>query len=263
MEPNVIHNVYSDTHETFLVKGDVDMKIRFNPACIFKYDDPREMPAYGIYEVAHYLQIPVATLKSWVLGRKYPTQSGQKVFAPLIKLPEDGDPLLSFFNLAEVHVLSAFRRDHNIEMKKIRNALNYVKRQFHWQHPLIEQEFETDGVALFVDRLSKVVDVSAGGQIVMDTVRAHFKRLERVDNIVARLYPFTRSDIENSPKSVMIDPRFAYGRPCLAESHIATAVIAERYKAGDSIYELASDYGCIRDEIEEGLRCELDLSMAA
>ena len=148
-------------------------------------------------------------------------------------------------------------------MQKIRNALNYVKRHFDWTHPLIEQGFETDGVTLFIERLSKVIDVSAGGQIVMDTVRAHFKRLDRIDNIVACLYPFTRTEIENSPKSVMIDPRFSYGRPCLAESHIATAVIAERYKAGDSIDDLASDYGCIRLEIEEGLRCELNLSTAA
>jgi len=263
LEPDVIHNIYPDTHELFSVRRNSQMKLKFNPKYMFEYDDPREMPAYGIKEAAHYLQIPAATLKSWVSEREYPTKIGPKVFAPLIMLPKNDTPLLSFFNLAEVHVLSAFRRDFNIEMKKIRNALIYVKRQFDWSHPLIEQKFETDGVALFIERLSKVIDVSADGQIVMDTVRAHFGRLDRVDNIVARLYPFTRSEIENSPKSVMIDPRFSYGRPCLVKSHISTAVIAERYKAGDSIDELASDYGCIRLEIEEGLRCEFSISTAA
>jgi uncharacterized protein (DUF433 family) len=230
---------------------------------ILKQSDPREMPAYGIAEAAHYLQLPVATLKSWVLGRPYPTKSGPRQFQPLIALPERGSSFLSFINLVEVHVLSAFRRDHRIEMSKIRTALNYVKRHFGWEHPLVEQEFETDGVALFVDRLSHFIDVSAGGQLVMKTVRAHFKRLERVDNIVTRLYPFTRVSIEDSPMSVMIDPRFAFGRPCLVKSHIPTAVIAERYKAGDSIDELAEDYGCTRLEIEEALRCELDVQSAA
>lgn len=230
---------------------------------MLEYDDPREMPAYGINEAAHYLQIPRGTLRSWVLGRKYPTQSGPKDFSPLIDLPKKDVPLLSFFNLAEVHVLSAFRRDYQLEMKRIRAALDYVKKKFHSAHPFIEQEFETDGVALFIEQLSQIIDVSAGGQIVMKTVRAHFKRLDRVDRIVARLYPFTRSKIEKSPRSVDIDPQFSFGRPCLAKSHIATAVIAERYKAGDSIDDLTLDYGCKRLEIEEGLRCELNLSTAA
>ena len=37
-----------------------------------KKRDLREMPAYGINEAAHYLGIPKATLRSWVLGRPYP-----------------------------------------------------------------------------------------------------------------------------------------------------------------------------------------------
>jgi len=49
------------------------------------------------------------------------------------------------------------------------------------------------------------------------------------------LYPFTRSNSVGAPRSVFIDPRFSFGRPILKESRIATAVIAQRYKAGDSI----------------------------
>jgi uncharacterized protein (DUF433 family) len=43
----------------------------------------------------------------------------------------------------------------------------------------------------------------------------------------------------------------------LTSSGIATAVIAERYKAGESVDELADDYGRKRLEIEEAIRCEL------
>lgn len=225
--------------------------------------DSREIPAYGIREAAHYLRLPVATLKSWVLGRKYPTAAGPKFFQPVIELPDRETALLSFVNLVEAHVLSAFRRQHNIELSRIRSALRYVRREFGWQHPLIEQQFETDGAALFVERLGVLVDASATGQIVMDTIRPYFRRLEFDDNAVVRLYPFTRSTIDDSPKSVFIDPRFSFGRPSLTRSHVPTATIAERYKAGDSVAALAADYGCDRNEIEEGLRCELDLRTAA
>ena len=225
--------------------------------------DPRELPAYTIREAAHYLQLPPATLKSWVLGRKYPTKSGLKFFAPVIELPDEDLPQLSFFNLAEAHVLSAFRRTHHIELRQIRSALRYVRGEFGGKHPLLDQRFETDGVTLFVQKLEVLVDASARGQIVMETIRPYFKRLEFVNESVVRFYPFTRSSIHASPKSVFIDPRFSFGRPSLTRSHVATAVIADRYKAGESIDELARDYDCERLDIEEGLRCELERQIAA
>ncbi|MGQ0636665.1 MAG: DUF433 domain-containing protein [Planctomycetaceae bacterium] len=225
--------------------------------------DPREVPAYGIREAAHYLQLPVATLKSWVLGRSYPTAAGPKRFAPVIELPDARLASLSFINLVEAHILSAFRRKYKIELRKIRSALGYVRKEFDSQHPLIEQRFETDGAALFIDRLGLLVDASAKGQIVMQSIRPYFRRLEFDNERVVRLYPFTHSTPEDSPKAIFIDPRYSFGRPSLSSSHVATAMIAERYKAGESVAELAADYGCNHDEIEEAVRCELDPRIAA
>lgn len=222
-----------------------------------------EMPAYGIPEAAHYLRVRPATLKSWVQGRKYPTKHGDRLFRPVINLPDKDVPILSFFNLAEAHVLSAFHKQHHIELGRIRAALDYVTEKFGWKHPLIEQRFETDGVALFIEKLGAWGDASARGQIVMQTIREYFQRLERAGETVVRLYPFTRSTSGSSPRCVFIDPRFSSGKPSLFPSHVPTAIIAERYKSGESIGELAKDYGCERLEIEEGLRCELEIKAAA
>jgi uncharacterized protein (DUF433 family) len=60
----------------------------------------------------------------------------------------------------------------------------------------------------------------------------------------------------------VIDPRIAFGRPVLVGTGIPTAVVAERYKAGESVDDLAGDYGRDRLEIEEALRCELDVAAA-
>jgi len=227
-------------------------------------NDPREMPAYSIPEAAHYLTIPPATLRSWVLGRNYTTSDGaRRKFHPVIVLPNRNANLLSFFNLAEAHVLRAFRSRHNISLKHIRVALNYVKRECGWQRPLIQQEFQTDGVGLLIRRLDKLIDTSADGQLVMrHVVESHLKRMEWEDNVVARLYPFTRVNETDGPRSVLIDPCFSFGRPILKQSRVETAMIAERYKAGDSIDSLADDYACSRLEIEEGLRCELSFQEA-
>jgi uncharacterized protein (DUF433 family) len=55
----------------------------------------------------------------------------------------------------------------------------------------------------------------------------------------------------------LIDPYIAFGRPVLTGTGIPTAVIADRYKAGESIDELANDYEQDRFRIEEAIRCEL------
>jgi len=220
------------------------------------------MPAYGIPDAARYLQLPEATLRSWVLGRDYETERGKRRFKPLIALPNAHARLLSFFNLAEAHVLSGFRRNHRVRLVHIRSALDYVAARFGSPHPLIDLRFETDGAKLFIRELGKLVDASAYGQVVMEEVLSHLERFEREERVVARLYPFTRSRSLPSPRCVLIDPRFSFGRPVLAQSHVATAVIAQRYRAGESVDELADDYGCQRLEIEEALRYELRLEAA-
>ncbi|HEV3025808.1 MAG TPA: DUF433 domain-containing protein [Pirellulales bacterium] len=235
-------------------------RLRFDPRNIAS--DPRDMPAYSLPEAARCLQLPEATLRSWTLGRNYKTERGQRRFKPLITLPDRHTRLLSFFNLAEAHVLSAFRRHHGVRLAHIRSALNYVSKKFGSPHPLIDQRFETDGAKLFIRELGKLVDASAYGQVVMEEVLSHLERFDREDQVVARLYPFTRSRSMPSPRCVLIDPRFSFGRPVLSQSHAATAVIAERYRAGESVDELADDYGCKRLEIEEALRYELRLEAA-
>lgn len=239
-------------------------KLRFDVGSYSQGSDPREMPAYSIPVAAHYIQIPAATLRSWVCGRPYPLKDGTKRhFKPLISLADKRGVLLSFSNLAEAHVLGALRREHEVPMQHIRSALNFVMKHFGWKRPLLEQGFRTDGVGLFVERLGRLIDVSADGQTVIRRfVEAYLERLEWENLSVVRLYPFTRVRDIHSPKSVVIDPRYSFGRPVLARSHVSTEAIVDRYKAGESIDELAEDYGCERLEIEEALRCELGLQAA-
>ena len=56
---------------------------------------------------------------------------------------------------------------------------------------------------------------------------------------------------------VVIDPRIAFGNPIVDGTGISTAVLAQRYKAGDSIDELADDFGLSRDAVEQAIRYEV------
>ena len=229
-----------------------------------KTPDLREMPAYGIPEAAHYLGIPKATLRSWVLGRPYPTERGKRFFRPIIELPEKDQRLLSFVNLVEVHVLDALRRAHGVRISHIRKSVDYVRNRLGSKHPLAEEKFATDGVDLFVERFGKLMNITREGQLVIkELIEAYLQRVERDPvGIPIRLYPFTRERKPEVPRAIVIDPYVSFGRPVLTGTGIATTIIAQRYKAGESIEELAEDYGRSRSDIEEAIRCELWLDAA-
>jgi uncharacterized protein (DUF433 family) len=226
--------------------------------------DARATAAYGLTEASHYLRMPVATLRSWVLGRHYPSGQGKRFFQPLIAIANPQRNLLSFLNLVEAHVLCAIRRDHQIALQSARRAVTYIERELGLRHPLASQRFETDGVHLFVEQYGKLINASDEGQLALRALlSAHLRRIEwDQQSQAARLFPFTRKGKPEEPRLVVIDPRISFGRPVLAGTGIPTAVIAERYKAGESMEDLARDYARTRGEIEEAVRCELPLEAA-
>jgi uncharacterized protein (DUF433 family) len=239
------------------------------------YSGPRvlEAPLYSVFEASRYLQIPENTLRSWVSGRSYSLKSGaSRRSEPVIEIADRANSRLSFSNLTEAHVLDALRRQYQVELPQIRRAVNYLREHFRSPHPLVHHQMLTDGKHLFVEAagLSDVINASKHGQLAMrDLIGLHLQRVEwDKDGFVARLYPFTRSRRSSAqeasqPRVVTMDPRVEFGRPVLKVSAAPTAVIADRYKAGESIADLADDYGEDPLNIEEAVRCELQTAKAA
>lgn len=230
-------------------------------ADLYKNTDPCQVPTYSVSEAAHYLSVPPATVRSWVAGRKYKVADGSSYFEPLITLPDKNNRLLSFTNMVEVHVLAAIRRKHRIAMPNVRSAIEHLQENYGVDHPLADVRFKTDGLSLFIDHLGQLINVTMQGQTAMrEILKAHLRRVEHdKKGLAVRLYPFTHVGMADpaQPTNVVIDPRIAFGRPVLTGTGIPTSVLADRYKAGESMQELAEDYDCKRDMIEEAIRCEL------
>lgn len=234
------------------------MEARHNsPVTNLRQLDPRDIPAYTVGEAAHYLGMPKSTLRSWF--------AGQAQFRPVIR-PADTKTLgLSFSNLVEAYVLSAIRRKHQIALPTIRRGLDYLVRKLDAKRPLLEQQFATNGVDLFVDHLGQIINISKDGQVEMaDFIRAHLERIERdARGMPIKLYPFIRTQaLRDQPKSVVIDPHVSFGRPVIAGTGIPTAVLAEQFKAGDPVSVLAKEYGAGEEAVWDAIRCELELEAA-
>lgn len=220
---------------------------------------PQDMPAYRLSDAAKYLDIAPPTLRSWIKGYYYPVKGGRKFFKPVFSLPDPDLPLLSYTNLVEAFVLSSLRRKHCIDLYKIRKAIASLKRTFASPHPLAEHRFETNGVDIFVEQYGDLINVGLDDQLAMRQVLQEY--LMRVEHDpsgkAARLYPFIRLNGTAQPKHVVINPYVSFGKPVIAGTGLPTRVVAERFKAGDTIPQLASDYGRKEEEIDDAIRYEL------
>jgi uncharacterized protein (DUF433 family) len=235
---------------------------------IYGGKDPRDLPAYSIAEASVYLSLAPSTLRTWIRGRYYPTESGAKFFVPLIQLPAviDQAPLyLSFTNLIEANVLCALRRQHKLSIRKIREALDYLETQFHSEHPLAEHRFTTDGINLFIEHYGQLVKITDAAQLEIRRVIESYLRRVEWDHagLPTRFYPLVRDLRDREAKIIVIDPYVSFGRPVLAGTGIRTEIIAERYYAGEPIDDIAKDYRRSRMEIEEVIRCQYLLTKAA
>ena len=226
-------------------------------------DDPRIVPAYPIAEAARYLHMPIETLRSWVLGRKYPAAGRSKHSRPLIHLDDPKRQYLSFINLVEAHVLAAICRGHGVKLQNVRKALDYTHRQFRVERPLINQAFKTDGLDLFIEHYGELINASREGQQTMkEIIGVYLQRIEwGTKGLPIRLYPFTRDSQSeavpiSAPRVVEINPSVSFGRPTIAGTGIPVSSIYERYKAGDSVADLVRDFHLEIGAVEEAIRCE-------
>ena len=213
----------------------------------------RNAAAYPLAEAAHYLRLPPATLRAWVLGREYPTATGGGKFPPLIRPAAKNPTLLSFMNLIEAHVLRSLRSDHGVSVRKVRAALSFAQETLGIDRLLLSPALRSEAGKVFLDRYGQLIELSESGQLAMRQIlEAHLKRVEWDEtNFPIRLYPFISIDSPTDHKPIAIDPRISFGRPVVLSRGISTSIIADRIDAGESVEELAADYDLGITEIEQ------------
>lgn len=219
------------------------------------YDQIYDQPAYGLSEMAVYVKIPYQTLRYWLVGSKG---------TPPIIRPVETNPLrLSFMNLLECHSLAGMRKIYDLKLPRVRRALAHIGRMYpHERHPLVTEVFLTDRKDLFIERFGKTINVSRFGQLEMNYLQIHRERVQ-ADNGLFKFFPFVMQPAPSEPKMIEINPKVGFGKPVIAGTGISTAIIAARFNARESISDLATEYECSPQQIEEAIRWERALPLAA
>jgi uncharacterized protein (DUF433 family) len=144
-------------------------------------------------------------------------------------------------------------------MSQVRAAIEYAKSTLEIERLLLRDDLQAASGDLFLE-IGELLNLSRSGQVGMRRIwLRHLTRVEfDEDRLPSRLFPFYPVDVDDSSdaRTVVIDPRVSFGRPVIASRSIATAIVAHRYNAGESISELAVDFGVVEHEIEDAIAYE-------
>ncbi|MEL6443064.1 MAG: DUF433 domain-containing protein [Bacteroidota bacterium] len=214
--------------------------------------DPRHIPLYAQREAAHIVGVSHSTLRSWVQEQT----DSEGMMPPLIRRPDEADSRLSFSNLVEAFVLRALRERYRVPMKAIRQAVAYAEAELDVKHLLLRRELRVSG-DLFWDRLGQLINLSQSGQLAIRHVLESY--LERIEwdeqtNLPTRFFPLPDAGV--ATKSVVVDPRVAFGHPTLSGTGISTEVVKRRIDIGETVEELAEDYQVSIKQVKDALLYE-------
>lgn len=212
------------------------------------YEALNEAPNYSIPEAGFYLRLKAHDIRRWIDEE-------------IIRTPERG---LSFRNIVELHILKGLRKQTGLPMQRIRKALQEYSRTENTAHPLLDRRLETDGVHLFLHDGEDYLNLNRSRQMGFPQILStYLKRIDRLESGQIIYFPFITNEDANEPRTIQMTPGVAFGRPVLAKTGIAADVIVGRFRARDTIVDLAEEYGVSPAMIEDCVRWELPLVHAA
>jgi uncharacterized protein (DUF433 family) len=210
-------------------------------------------PAYPLAVAARILGTNPSTLRAWFHGRTYLTKAGKHRAAPVMAATQKIGAPLSFIDLVEAHMLLAIRRGYGIPLKRLRDAMEYLRRDGGDLLFLAHRDFKHDKQHLYVDRDDYLVSLSERGQhvephIIQDGLK---QIVYGEDGYADRFFPLVNG-LEQ--RTIMLTPSIGFGRPVLAKLGVSAEAVATRFRAGEHLAELAADYGATPEEIEDAIR---------
>jgi uncharacterized protein (DUF433 family) len=215
-------------------------------------DDARVARAiFTLRETAGYLGIPKSTVQWWAR----PPDSKR----PLITcFPRRGrEATVPFIGFAEAYVLSAFRRA-GVPLQRIRPAVEKLSSTIGIEHALASKRLYTDGAEVLYDyaverdehELLELVVVRTQQHQFSEVVRDYLERIHYAgDGWASSVHLPTYGTAE-----VVVDPKVAFGLPLVAHGGARVEDLVDRFQAGDSVAEIADDFGVPAKEVEDVIR---------
>jgi uncharacterized protein (DUF433 family) len=205
-------------------------------------------PAYRVFEAARYARTTQQTIGNWERIRD------DRAGAVTKRSEREG---LSYLQLIEVGVVAAMRKS-GVTLERIRQARGYLSEAFKSQYPFAQYRFKTDGKYLFMDAdqivksdKDKLIALNESGQLAWNEILSALLHEFEYDKEIGTVL---RWRVAGYDSPVRLDPRIAFGAPHV--NGIATWVLRERWKSGESLADIAEDYELPQHFVAAALRFE-------
>ena len=209
-------------------------------------------PLYGYSEADHLAGVSRGTSRRWLEGYSYIGAAGCRVEQPPVSPRDQDRGGVSFSDLVEIVAIGRFKA-MGFGVPAVREVVANCQQLFGDAHPLSTQSFKIGGRQVFIEREGALREVlHSRGQLAWDEVLAPFlDSLDYDGSFARRWWPLGRT------RPVVIDPDYGYGLPVVAESGVRTEILRERFQAGDSFEQIASDFNVSAQQVESAIQFEL------
>lgn len=217
--------------------------------------DPRllERRIYSMSDVDKYVGLRPGTARRWIDGY---VRSGVH-YQPVVRATSTGDDTVTWGELLETRLLAQFRSS-GVALQRLRPAVERLRDDLGTPYPLVSRRalLDVEGRELVLrvqDATNLDPDlrlvVVRSGQLVLTPPAASFT--ER-----ATFSGDTITEVRlDDDRVVVLNPRRAMGRP--AVGGVPAEVLAEGFRAGEAIADLAVLYELSISAVEAALRYEL------
>lgn len=221
-----------------------------------------DVPLYSLSEAARFLDVPSSTFSSWAKGYvRRSTDRRTVTGAPVLSSVSAGSgPTVPFIALAEGMVLAAIRRT-GVPMQRIRPALLALQDTLGIEHALANQRLYSDGAEVLYDFAAsqpqpeseptqELVVLRNGQRVFTEVVSDYLQRIEYGTDGYATLVHLPGYQ----RRQVVADPTRSFGQPMFVHGGAKVADVMDRFQAGESLDDLADDFGVPLDDLEDALR---------
>jgi uncharacterized protein (DUF433 family) len=220
-----------------------------------------ERRVYVMADVDRYLGLHGGTARRWIAGYR---RTG-RVYPPVIREDPSTEETVTWGEFVETRLLAAYRA-RGVSLQRLRPAVQLLRREFGTPYPLATAQpyLDVAGRELVMqvqdqtalERPLWLVVVRSGQLVLADPAQEFTDRAEfsGTDGAVSGLRT------ETDTPDVRIDPLRQTGQPVVRS--VPTAVLAEGFRAGESVDVLAELYDLSVDHVLQAIRYEMRAAQA-
>lgn len=220
--------------------------------------DIRTLPTYTIPEAAAFLAIPRRTLTSWYEGKESILKASARYGAA---------HLLSYRDIEEAYRVFLLRERFDFSLQFLRRSMANARRMFRSQHPLQRADAIKECLRDLVydkpargknPRTITSLGKCPGQQLVEEVANLFAERIEAGRFI----FPWRFAATDHKSRPVSMNPNIMSGRLVVAGTRIPVNTILGQKRAGQSVGEIAAEFG-LDDMIVQQALTHIDIRQKA